>query len=193
MAVIARFVEEVLNIKGSIAGVSYVSEPMGEISTYETFFGAPVTFNAASNALVFHRDRMNDEPSQKSLELFRFVAEHFGRRLAELKRVAQPSDFQRLTLAIEENVAAGQFNAAAIAARTHMSVRSAQRLAKANGTSLREMLHAVRINTSMDLLKDRRFDVEAIATYLGYSDSRAFRRAFKRKTGLTPKEFRNVP
>ncbi|MEO0539213.1 MAG: helix-turn-helix domain-containing protein [Cyanobacteria bacterium P01_A01_bin.123] len=39
-------------------------------------------------------------------------------------------------------------------------------------------------------MDDPALGIEAVSSQLGYSDDRAFRRAFKRWTGKTPAEFR---
>ncbi|MEM8635704.1 MAG: helix-turn-helix domain-containing protein [Pseudomonadota bacterium] len=190
IAMVARFIGEVLQLRDCIARVHYASSPMGSVSAYEEFFGAPVLFNEAGNSVVFHRNRLDDTPSHRNLELFAFVAEVFDQRKKQIGSSAAATDRERLDLAIAESVAARQFSAQSIAGHAQMSVRSAQRVAKAYGTSLTKLMHEARIGASKELLKDGRFGVEAVAAHLGYSDGRAFRRAFKREIGLTPSEFR---
>ena len=74
-----------------------------------------------------------------------------------------------------------------------MSLRSAQRLAAGEGFSLQQLIDGVRLESATCLLDDPSLRMDAIAFTLGYSDDRAFRRAFKRMTGMSPSEYRAKP
>ena len=71
-----------------------------------------------------------------------------------------------------------------------MSGRTSRRYLDAEGTSFREIVDEVRIQRAKQLLGDRRTSMAEIAHLLGYSDVRAFSRAFKRCVGSTPAEHR---
>ena len=72
----------------------------------------------------------------------------------------------------------------------NMSLRTLQRLTQASGFTIRQLLDEVREANARQFLSDRFHTQSAIAFLLGYSEDRAFRRAFKRWTGKTPAEFR---
>ena len=71
-----------------------------------------------------------------------------------------------------------------------MSVRTAQRVAAEHGMTLQDLIDKVREQRAVELLQDSRNNIGSIAFLLGYSDERAFRRAFQRWTGRTPSDFR---
>ena len=71
-----------------------------------------------------------------------------------------------------------------------MSKRTAQRVAGKAGYSVKQLIDAIRLESAICLLDDASLRLDAIAFSLGYSDDRAFRRAFKRMTGKTPDEYR---
>jgi AraC-like DNA-binding protein len=73
-----------------------------------------------------------------------------------------------------------------------MSVRTLQRALQGAGTSFSEQLDAVRRTRALALLSRRDLSVAEVAFALGYSDPRAFYRSFKRWTGKTPREYRDV-
>lgn len=61
--------------------------------------------------------------------------------------------------------------------------------------SFQDMLAKYRIQEACRLLKDEQYQnqkIEAIATEVGYNSKSAFNTAFKRRTGLTPSEFRKT-
>ena len=57
---------------------------------------------------------------------------------------------------------------------------------------MRRWCDQVRMAEAQALLSDRRLGVEEVGYLLGYSEERAFRRAFKRVTGLTPAAWRRA-
>ncbi|NQX65177.1 AraC family transcriptional regulator [Paenibacillus alba] len=58
------------------------------------------------------------------------------------------------------------------------------------GTNLSDHLEKVRMDHAADLLKRNEFNVDEIATHVGYNSSHSFRRAFKRVMGVSPTSFR---
>ncbi|MEL7049043.1 MAG: helix-turn-helix domain-containing protein, partial [Pseudomonadota bacterium] len=61
-----------------------------------------------------------------------------------------------------------------------------------HGHTLQSLIEDIREQRAREFLSDLRIDVNSIALLLGYSDDRAFRRAFLRWTGQTPSDFRNT-
>ena len=53
-----------------------------------------------------------------------------------------------------------------------------------------ELLEQMRCQLAMQYLREREMAICEVAYLLGFSESSSFHRAFKRWTGLTPKEFR---
>jgi len=62
----------------------------------------------------------------------------------------------------------------------------------AEGTSFRQMLESVREELASAHLRNPAVEIGEIAFLLGYSESSAFHRWFKRRTGRTPLEFRRA-
>jgi len=63
--------------------------------------------------------------------------------------------------------------------------RSLQRRLRDDGTSYRELVDTVRHLRAIDLMQ-RGLPISDVAESLGFSEARAFRRAFRRWTGLLP-------
>ncbi|MEE1964231.1 helix-turn-helix domain-containing protein [Allomuricauda taeanensis] len=73
-----------------------------------------------------------------------------------------------------------------VAANFNLSSRSMQRKLKDEGSSFKEIVDNVRKELAMEYLKDKNNQVKDVAYSLGYNESSAFVRAFKRWTGTTP-------
>ncbi|HEY9646126.1 MAG TPA: AraC family transcriptional regulator [Chroococcidiopsis sp.] len=78
----------------------------------------------------------------------------------------------------------------AIAHKLAISVRQLQRELKQEGTSFQKLLDATRQELALRHLKDPATPIHDIAFLLGFSDSSAFNRAFKRWTGHAPGIYR---
>ena len=66
-----------------------------------------------------------------------------------------------------------------------------RRFAERIGMSYTEFVHKCRIEASCELLLSTANKVAAIAQQVGYQDIKFFNRLFKKKTGVTPRQFRN--
>ena len=77
-----------------------------------------------------------------------------------------------------------------VAEQLAMTPRTLQRKLHEIGTSHNELLDQMRRQLAMRYLREREMAICEVAYLLGFSESSSFHRAFKRWTGVTPKEFR---
>ena len=68
--------------------------------------------------------------------------------------------------------------------------RTLQRKLQEHGTSHQELLDQLRKDLAMRYLREKEMAICEVAYLLGFSESSAFHRAFKRWTGITPSKFR---
>ncbi|WP_057938080.1 AraC family transcriptional regulator [Algoriphagus resistens] len=73
-----------------------------------------------------------------------------------------------------------------VAANFNLSSRTLQRKLSEEGCSFKEIVDNVRKELALEYLKDRNNQIKDVAYSLGYNESSAFVRAFKRWTGTTP-------
>lgn len=79
-----------------------------------------------------------------------------------------------------------------VARELGIAPRTLQRRLADSGTSLRTLLHEMRVNLGRVHLREGRASNAEIARALGYTDATAFWRAFKSGTGAPPSEYRRA-
>jgi AraC-like DNA-binding protein len=84
----------------------------------------------------------------------------------------------------------GDFRLESIGRRMGMGARTLQRSLSAEGTSHRQVVEQVRHEFALHYLVETRMPIKEVADVLGYSELRAFYRAFERWTGLPPAAYR---
>lgn len=77
-----------------------------------------------------------------------------------------------------------------LAGQLNVSKRTLQRRLKHEGVSFAKLLNSLRIEQSMELLKNRELSLAEIGYLLGFSDSSHFSREFKKANGMTPLMYR---
>jgi AraC-like DNA-binding protein len=76
-----------------------------------------------------------------------------------------------------------------VTAALHVSPRQLQRKLKEEGLTFQQITESVRLELALGMLRNRNLSINAIAYRLGYAEPSVFRRAFKKWTGSTPKEY----
>lgn len=189
-AMIVRLVREILDAGDAIRRVTFHFAPWGPAEIYEEVFALPVAFNQPHSGVIFWQDKLALPVSQANAELFAYVRKHFEQTLRHIEAGAYPEQLDKLRRAIADNATIGVFDGRAAAEKAYMSLRSAQRLAAAQNTTLNQLIDQIRAEFAEELLGDPEISIAQVAQLVGYSDERAFRRAFRRWTDQTPAAFR---
>ncbi|GGC73320.1 AraC family transcriptional regulator ligand-binding domain-containing protein [Hoyosella rhizosphaerae] len=155
---------------------------------YRGLFGAHTTFNGTSARIAFPTQALSTPVVQTEDTLREFLRlspallfkqfEAQTPRTTQVERILQRSKLNQLP------------TNAHIAEKLSVSESHLRRQLRAEGTSINELRDNLLCERAIELLR-RGDPVDHIATTLGFSESSAFRRAFKRWTGTTPASFRN--
>ena len=189
-ALTSRLFSEFLGISGCFERITFSHEPHYDVAHYVDYFGVPVDFNACEISLIIRPEKLDERIKQANVELFNYVQTHLSGIKKQIEAAKEPKELKALRKAAAENAQSGVFNAASVAAAANMSVRTAQRIAAEHGTTVQGLIDKVREHRATELLCDNHNDIGSIAFLLGYSDERAFRRAFQRWTEKTPSDYR---
>ncbi|MEL7346201.1 MAG: AraC family transcriptional regulator ligand-binding domain-containing protein [Pseudomonadota bacterium] len=190
MFLMIRVVREVLQQRRAIRRIEIAGSPLGPISDYANFLRVPVAFDKPRRQIIFDTQALDTPVPGGNAALFAFADRHFAALRRRIDAQSQVPAFLRLARAIADGGASGDYRVSAAVIRADMSPRAAQRVAARAGTSLQDMIEEARRANAEAFLSDPTITIETVATMLGYSDDRAFRRAFKRWTGTSPSDYR---
>ena len=153
---------------------------------YRQALRAPVTFGAPATFILYRREDLDRRLPSANAELARRndeVAAQYVERLAGAPVLAKARQ------ALMELLPSGAPSKAQVARRLATSPRSLQRLLAAEGTSFSELLADARLALARSYLDEGRLPVTEIAFVLGFADTSAFSRAFRRWTGIAPSDW----
>lgn len=166
--------------------VTFARPAPADLEPYARTLRAPVHFAAAWNALEYARADVEDPLPAGNAELARGNDEVLVRHLARLEESRVSSRVERALL---DTLPDGPPSKTELARGLGMSARNLQRHLATEGTSFKELLNAARVSLARDYVREGRLTVTEIAFVLGFADTSTFSRAFKRWTGLSPRQW----
>ena len=100
---------------------------------------------------------------------------------------------ERLTSIIKKEMASGSVSLEAIASQMYITRGQLTRRVKAiNGMTTQQYAMKVRLTHASNLLKNNTdMAISEVAFRCGFEDATSFSRAFRRKNGISPSEYRN--
>lgn len=159
-----------------------------DISAYRNLFRAPLAFNHSVDELVLDAELLKLPLLKADPALEVILDRHVQELLAKLP--TNNTFLDSVRWAIHEGLRCGDVGMEGISKRLSYSSRTFQRKLKEAGTSYTSLLDEMRQQLSVYYLQEEPFSVSEIAFLLGFSETSAFHRAFKRWTGTSPGEFR---
>jgi AraC-like DNA-binding protein len=170
--------------------VSFKHDCPRETDAYADFFGVTVRFEQPVNSLAFAIEVLDTKVSATDPALLAVLRDHADSLLGELGR----SD--NLVAAVRYSIASTLgtelCNARDVAKGLFMSPRTLNRQLEKLGTSFRSLKQRVVEEVAKRALLGSRSSITDIALKLGYSETAAFDRAFKKITGRSPSCYRQV-
>jgi len=159
-----------------------------DAAEHARIFGSPIRFDSGSCQLVFAAATLNLKIAKADQGLLAVLDRHAEELLARYPRRDILVD--RVRRAIRDELNGGNPSLDRVAAQIGLGPRTLQRRLREQGTSHQDLLDQMRRDLAMKYLTEPQIAICEVAYLLGFSESSALHRAFKRWTGMTPSEFR---
>ena len=157
-------------------------------SEHQQLFNCPVRFGAPTNRLSFPSDFLQLPIAKADASLCAVLDRHAEELLAKFP--PRDSLIDQVRNVIADEFRGGEPSLERSAAHLGLTPRTLQRKLQELGTTYNDVLDQMRRQLAMRYLREPRMAICEVAYLLGFSESSSFHRAFKRWTGVTPKEFR---
>lgn len=184
----------------------YIGKPIKLISTFinyspidkqefELLFRCPTKLNSKYNRLVFHRQYLQEPLIKTQNDLQDFL------NRAPIDLLTIPGEDTSLSAQIQQLLEPRNFNehdklalpsSFDISTTLNMSEQTLRRKLSLEGISYQQIKDNLRHNLANKLLAIRHITIAQISKQLGYSEPRAFTRAYKQWSGLTPNTYRSL-
>jgi len=163
------------------------SEPKN-IAQHQVYFGHELKFNQQKNSFKLKKEILDIEVSHADAGLLAILQAHANQLLKNVKEKENVID--RVKVLIASNAGHQTVNTESIADHLNTSVRNLHRILQEKGTSYQNIRDETLLEIGKEALAETRTSVTDIALRLGYSESSAFVRMFKRQMGITPLQYR---
>jgi AraC-like DNA-binding protein len=164
--------------------VQFEHKPPADISEHTRIFGCPVTFDRPAGAFVVDLEFANRQIPAADDRLYPILTDLLDDRL----RALPPEDtfLASLRHAIGEALRHGKPGLNEVARALALGPRTLQRRLAEAKLPFKTIVDDTRRRLALRYLEDSRHTLAEIAYLLGYSETSAFNRAFRRWTGVTP-------
>ena len=187
-AALASLSRTVTNSDLSPTRVTFQHDRPPDTREHQRIFKCPVDFNATSNQYFVESAALALPIVKADPGLGAVLDRHAEGLIAKYPR--NDTLVERVRTMIKDELRGGNASLERIADSLSMSGRTLQRKLREHGTSHQELLDQMRRDLAMRYLQEPEMAICEVAYLLGFSESSALHRAFKRWTGKTPSQFR---
>ncbi len=188
-AAVVQVRRQITSARYSPSQVEFVGEAPSNADAYEAFFGCPVHFGCLRNALITSPHWLGFR-----LPWANVLASRLSTQLLE-RQAGRLQSMSAVGFSVERAIRRGLpqvADLAEVAASLNLSERTLRRQLAQAGLSYRQLVDEGRKSLAFELMSRRHRPVAEVAAATGFSDPRAFTRAFKRWTGLPPSQIRDL-
>jgi len=153
------------------------------------YFRSPVVFEAPANSLTLPIEAVDRNLPGSNPQLVELNDQVMIEYLAQLD---QDHITQKVKAVIIDLLPSGNVTDESVARELYMSSRKLQRQLRNDDTTFTTLLNEIRQDLAQRYLREQDTSLTEIAFLLGFSESSAFSRAFRRWMGVTPSEYRQA-
>lgn len=169
--------------------VSFRHRPVSPVTKYQEVFGCECRFEQQQNSVVFQSSLMQTPLSGGDPKLLNILKTQADSMMQLWE--ADHSFLGKIKFLITTSLGQPESSMESLAKQLNMTSRTLNRRLAKEGTSYQQLRDEIRIHSAKRALTESDASVTAIAGKLGFSESSAFVRAFKRVTGVTPNAYRS--
>ncbi len=161
------------------------SEP-DNLRPFKELLRAPTYFEWDSPILAFNAELLDTKISHANVHLHSILEQH----LQQLEQ-SFPNNFPgKVSHLIRQSISAGDCSVQRVASYLNINKRTLQRQLGKHDTSYKTLLDDVRFTIAAQYLRESNGSLSRLADLLCYSDLSAFSYAFKHRTGMSPKQWK---
>ena len=164
--------------------------PPGDPQVHRAIFGERIHYNSVHNGFNFDAKLLDTPINQADPQLLKILQTQANQLLSQIEE--QFDLIKQVHLIIATSMSRESFGAEDAARELNMTRRTLHRYLSEAGTSFQAMRNEVMIDVAREALVETGASVTGIAQQLGYSETSAFVRAFRRLVGTTPLQYRRA-
>lgn len=157
-----------------------------DVTPYEFFNTQELMFNADSCGIVIDNTVLNIPVVRQDPHMANMLGEY----LEALSCVTESSVAAKVELIVRDILSSGQCTLVLVAELLKVTPRTLQNTLQSENSGFHEIVEHVRKTQALHYLQTSPLDLTHIAQLLGYSDSTAFSRSFRRWYNETPSQWR---
>lgn len=187
LAIIHRLSSWLIGKNVNLHSVTFTHSRPEHANIYNLLFKAPVQFDQLENCLRFSTSYMDMPNTQSEQNLEEFLS------IPSLNLMTIP-DYQnslveKIRLMIKKDVETHFPDLELIAEKLELSSATLRRRLRTEGTSYQIIKDDIRRDTAIYHLSKGAISIEQVAEKVGFTEATSFYRAFKRWTGVTPRDY----
>ena len=157
-----------------------------DIAGLERAFGCRFHCTTADNAIAFPREYLDRGVPGASRLLFNLLSGYLDR----VRASSEQSIEEKVANYIRSTLSSGSCSVERCAQKLGVAVRTLQARLRESGLEFSQIVEQQRLDLAKTYLNQEQLSLDEIAANLGYAEQSSFGRAFKRWTGMTPRQFR---
>ena len=167
--------------------VTFIYPEPSSRSEYERIFQCPVLFEQKENSMSFSWHMLTTPILMANQELLDYFENYARNVLSQMED--QKETTQAVTRIILAHLSDDSLSITRVAREMAVSVRTLQNRLEDEGVIFSELLKEIREKLAKKYLHEN-YSVEQITYLLGFSEPSVFRKAFKKWSGFTPRQYR---
>jgi AraC-like DNA-binding protein len=179
---------DVTDNKWEPSSISFTFKDNGYAASLKNHFGCPIQFDGEQDAVFFPSQFLDHKLPARDDNAHELLSEY----LTSLHLADKPDFRETVKLMIQKNLVMGRSDIEALALLLPYKTRTIQRKLKEMRTNYSELLNECRFEIAENLLTNSDNPLTYIAQRLCFNDLSAFSKAFKKKYGVSAREWRSA-